>query len=85
MKQFILSLILLNCILFSVMQPAFAVDADNVFSVLKTEFAKYYRQITGKNVADGIVSFAVDPNVSKSGNDAYSIVSEGGTAAAHSA
>ena len=54
-------------------------NADDVFSVPKAEFAKYYRQITGKNVADGIVSFAVDPNVSKSGNDAYSIVSEDGS------
>ena len=35
-------------------------NADDVFSVPKAEFAKYYRQITGKNVADGIVSFAVD-------------------------
>ena len=57
-------------------------NADDVFSVPKAEFAKYYRQITGKNVADGIVSFAVDPNVSKSGNDAYSIVSEGGSSPA---
>ena len=41
----------------------------------RAEFAKYYRQITGKDAPDGIVKFAIDPKVSKSGRDAYVIKS----------
>ena len=39
------------------------------------EFAKYHRQITGRDAPDGMVKFAIDPKISKSGRDAYSIVS----------
>jgi len=47
------------------------------FSIPRAEFEKYYREITGKPAPDGIVDFAIDPKVSKSGNDAYTIVSVG--------
>ena len=45
------------------------------FALQRAEFAKYYKQITGKEAPDGMVKFAVDPKVSKSGRDAYAIVS----------
>ena len=41
------------------------------------EFAKYHRQITGRDAPDGMVKFAIDPKISKSGRDAYRIVSVG--------
>ena len=43
----------------------------------QAEFAKYHELITGQVPDEGLVSFAVDPSLSKSGNDAYSIVSGG--------
>ena len=49
--------------------------AEDAFALPRSEFAKYYRQITGKDAPEGIVAFAIDPKVSKSGNDAYAIVS----------
>ncbi|MBP5509717.1 MAG: hypothetical protein J6Z49_02235 [Kiritimatiellae bacterium] len=45
------------------------------FGLQHAEFAKYYRQITGKDAPDGTVRFAIDSKVSKSGKDAYRIVS----------
>ena len=47
------------------------------FGLQRAEFAKYYRQITGKDAPEGMVRFAVDPKVSASGRDAYRIVSGG--------
>ena len=41
----------------------------------QAEFAKYHELITGRAPDEGLVSFSVDPSISKSGNDAYSIVS----------
>ena len=41
------------------------------------EFAKYHRQITGRDAPDGMVKFAIDPKISRSGHDAYRIVSVG--------
>ncbi len=49
--------------------------AADQFAPQRAEFAKYYRQITGKDAPDGIVKFAIDPKVSKRGRDAYRIVS----------
>ena len=46
------------------------------FTVPRAEFAKYYTAVTGKPVPEGAVQFAIDPAVSKSGKDAYRIVSE---------
>ena len=43
----------------------------------QAEFAKYYEAITGRALADGVLSLAVDPAVSKTGKDAYTIMSEG--------
>ena len=43
------------------------------FEMQRAEFAKYYREITGKDAPEGIVRFAIDPKVSKSGRDAYEI------------
>ena len=51
------------------------VEFDDEFAIPRAEFYKYYRAITGNDVPEGIVKFAIDPKVSKSGKDAYSIVS----------
>ena len=51
------------------------VEFDDEFAIPRAEFYKYYRAITGKAVPQGLVRFAIDPKVSKSGKDAYSIVS----------
>ena len=59
-----------------VAENAWAATTDQ-FSLQRAEFAKYHRQITGKDAPDGAVRFAIDPKVSKSGNDAYRIASEG--------
>ena len=50
---------------------------NDPFASQRAEFSKYYREITGKEAPDGIVQFAIDPKVSKSGRDAYRIVSVG--------
>ena len=50
--------------------------ADAGFEMPRAEFAKYYREITGKDAPAGAVRFAIDPKVSKTGNDAYRIASE---------
>ena len=47
------------------------------FALHDTEFAKYYEQITGRMPPKNLISFAIDPAVSKSGKDAYTIVSKG--------
>ena len=47
------------------------------FALPSAEFAKYHRQITGRDPSPDAVSFAVDPKVSASGKDAYAITSEG--------
>ncbi len=44
----------------------------------RAEFAKYYRQIVGREMPEGLVAFAIDPKVSKSGRDAYRIVTTAG-------
>ena len=44
----------------------------------RAEFAKYYQAVTGKSVPQNAVSFAIDPAVSKTGKDAYTIVSSSG-------
>ena len=53
--------------------------ASDAFALPRAEFAKYWRLVTGRDAPEGIVSFAIDPKVSKSGNDAYAIVSAGVT------
>ncbi len=45
------------------------------FALQRAEFAKYYKQITGKDAPEGMVRFVVDPKVSKGGKDAYTIKS----------
>ena len=49
-------------------------------AVACAEFAKYHRLATGADAPEGLVSLAVDPSVSETGNDAYAIVSSGGGA-----
>ena len=64
---------LASCVCAAMMSlPAFAADE---FAPQRAEFAKYYREITGRDAPAGIVKFAVDPKVSKSGRDAYAIKS----------
>ena len=41
----------------------------------QAEFAKYYETITGRAPGEGALRLAIDPSVSKTGKDAYSIVS----------
>jgi len=55
-------------------ERADAAPADR-FAIPRAEFARYYRQIVDKDAPADIVSFAIDPKISKSGNDAYEIVS----------
>ncbi|MBQ3340785.1 MAG: hypothetical protein IJG84_02735 [Kiritimatiellae bacterium] len=43
----------------------------------QAEFAKYYETITGRAPEEGALRLAIDPSVSKTGKDAYTIVSEG--------
>ena len=43
----------------------------------QAEFAKYYETITGRAPEEGTLRLAIDPSVSKTGKDAYTIVSEG--------
>ena len=59
--------------------PLFAfAEAVDAFVLLRAEFAKYYKAVTGKPVPQNAVSFAIDPAVSKTGKDAYKIVSSSG-------
>ena len=60
----------------SLLPPAFAGTADSL-AVPRAEFVKYHRQIVGRDAPEGAVRLAIDPKLSKSGNDAYSIVSTG--------
>ena len=43
----------------------------------QAEFARYHEAITGRAPEEGALRLAIDPSVSKTGNDAYSIVSDG--------
>ena len=43
----------------------------------QAEFAKYHEAVTGRAPEEGALRLAVDPSVSKTGKDAYTIVSEG--------
>ena len=52
-------------------------DAPDQFALHRAEFAKYHRMITGKDAPEEMVNFAIDPKISKSGKDAYRIVSVG--------
>ena len=63
------------CVLAVSLILSFGVVADDAFTLCRAEFAKYHHQITGKDVPEGTVRFAVDPKVSKSGKDAYTIKS----------
>ena len=45
------------------------------FDLQRAEFAKYHKMITGTDAPEGIVQFAIDPTISKSGRDAYTIKS----------
>ena len=52
-------------------------DTDDGLIIARAEFARYYQAVTGKSAPMDAVKFAVDPSISKSGRDAYAIVSEG--------
>ena len=54
---------------------AFGSARGGEFDLPRAEFAKYYREITGKEAPEEIVKFAIDPKVSKSGRDAYTLIS----------
>jgi len=52
-----------------------AANAADDFNAPAAEFAKYHRLITGREAPRDAVTFALDPNVSTSGKDAYTIKS----------
>ena len=52
---------------------AFPLCAESSFELQRAEFAKYYREITGRDAPKDCVEFAIAPKVSKSGRDAYEI------------
>ena len=66
---------------FALAGAALPLCAESSFELQRAEFAKYYKRITGRDAPDGAVRFAIDPKVSKSGRDAYSIVTTDGRAA----
>ena len=70
----ILSLFAASAMCVAISSHAFA-ETPDAFTLQRAEFAKYYREITGKDAPEGVVCFAIDPKVSKSGRDAYRIVS----------
>ena len=41
--------------------------APDPLALPRAEFAKYYRQIVGKEMPEGLVAFAIDPKVSNIG------------------
>ena len=47
------------------------------FDLQHAEFAKYHRQITGKDPSPDVVAFEINPKISASGKDAYHLVSKG--------
>ena len=47
------------------------------FALQRAEFAKYHRQITGKDPSPDVVAFEINPKISASGKDAYHLVSKG--------
>ena len=70
----------ITCIVLSLATLAATAEASGAkeFDIPRAEFAKYYRQIVGTDAPDGLIAFAIDPKVSKSGKDAYTIVSGSG-------
>ena len=48
---------------------------DKGLAAARAEFSKYYAAVTGKAAPQDAISFAINPAVSKTGKDAYSIVS----------
>jgi len=56
--------------------------APDQFALHRAEFAKYHHMITDKDAPEGMVRFAIAPKISKSGKDAYRIVSCGDNAQA---
>ena len=50
------------------------------FAPLQREAAKYWKEITGREIPVGAIRFAIDPAVSRMGHDAYHIVSTDGGA-----
>ena len=65
---------------FTFMIPAgdfavFEVGEGAEFAVPRAEFSKYYAAATGRLAPQDAVSFAIDPKISKTGKDAYTIVS----------
>lgn len=47
------------------------------FALPQAEFAKYHKEITGREPPADAITFAIDPAVSRSGHDAYAIKSRG--------
>ena len=67
----------MNKMLCAVFAGAALVASAGEFALPRAEFAKYHKAITGRDAPEGIVSFAIDPKVSKTGRDAYRIASAG--------
>ena len=73
MKRFAKSALLLFSFVF--LSLSGLAEAADAFAIPRAEFAKYYMAVTGRPVPEDAIRFAIDPVVSKSGNDAYTIVS----------
>ena len=73
MKELSMIGVALACGMISV----FAADAQaDAFAIPRAEYAKYHEAITGAKPAADAVRFAIDPAISKRGNDAYAIRSD---------
>ena len=62
---------------FSLCVSTFAQAADKSLVAPLAEFQKYYRKIVGRDVEPNLVRFAINPKISSSGKDAYTIRSDG--------
>ena len=65
----------MNKLLCAVFAGAALAAVAGEFDLQNAEFAKYHKAITGRDAPEGLVTFAIDPKVSKSGRDAYTILS----------
>ena len=54
---------------------AFADEAESGLDIAAAEFAKYHEAVTGRPPEEGSLRLAIDPSVSGTGKDAYTIVS----------
>ena len=76
-KPFRMAILLAVCAvsLSSLLGGCARLSCADEFAIPAAEYARYHKAITGRDAPDGAVRFAIDPLISKTGNDAYSIKS----------